>query len=785
MDRANQLTDVYGAADFSEDLFPNTPGAASTYDATQTETTAQVPSADSEPVSHFFDDAMAAHDSARLLDASMEDGAGHLVNDFDPSGGTAGEAGPNHAWDLDDLMFFYELSECNRQMDEEQRQLQLGEQQLQPEPNGQQPHFQLDEQQLHLQLDEQQLQPQVNEQQGQLQPNEQQQQPQQQQLAISLDQPNVSPAQPQLITSPTLDESPAQSQPSEQPLHQEQPQPQQLQLQEHQPQQLQLSEHQQQQFQPQQLQPQGMQQQEMQQQEMQQQEMQQQEPQPQQLQLPENQQLQQEQPVQRQRQRLQIRIQRPRNVRFQRQRVQQRPKTDNRQLQRDTAWLPQEKKDYIRWQQDQAARLQRLESLLSALLVQPQPSESPTQLPKVEQQPLPETTTSQTPNDFNSAPAQAQSNTLLAHDQPPWQTQLATRPLQLAASPAQPQTNASPAQLQFGENPVWPQITASPSQLQQGALPAPVQPTQQQQQQARQNSVQFQFTQQLQLHHQVLWGKLSFIRARIHQIHGWARQFVQTMNTAVRRGASRQAVLDTVQVNVAMRSYVEKWVEQDAENPNSELLLNEPLLPKDEEKRRFDPLFMWTMSASRDMKKAFQGLPFEWIFGQGPDFMPRPLRQIIVECHTVLLDTFNSLLSIMEHDSNLLPYRFTDKQNLSVMSVTDQTQGQGANNADAIDYVTNICSTTILAQCRFVHTLLRDLPQCHVLPKLQQVGAINNDQLRSILQEQQEARKGFPLVMVEPLTIGPNTNNHEICMLENQVYYRLNFILQRLPRKAA
>ncbi|QYS93344.1 hypothetical protein H0G86_000721 [Trichoderma simmonsii] len=342
-----------------------------------------------------------------------------------------------------------------------------------------------------------------------------------------------------------------------------------------------------------------------------------------------------------------------------------------------------------------------------------------------------------------------------------------------------------------------PQQSASPALFQQSAVPAMAQFTQQQQQQQQQSRASPFPQRQPDLH--AMLEKTSIVTGNIKEVYAKTSECVDCVNIRVFQGiSSRQQELSTFQVNNQVLQWVKDWVKENAKDPNAPILRDTPPVPDangnwnvyeilNGYNRSFSSLYLRAMSASRDLKKVLQGLPFEWIFGKGPDAVPEELRRAVIECHTLSLNTFHALLAFMEHDTNLLPHRFTDNWNFDVLSTINQTQGnqtqgQGPNPSDAIRYLTEKCRETILAHTRYVHSLLRDLYPWPVLPALQQVQAITNDQLQMLLQQQQEAARDCPMLSVCPYTAGPDTENDQIKTLEFCVFYRLNFILQRLPR---
>ncbi|KAJ4865105.1 hypothetical protein T069G_01635 [Trichoderma breve] len=377
------------------------------------------------------------------------------------------------------------------------------------------------------------------------------------------------------------------------------------------------------------------------------------------------------------------------------------------------------------------------------------------------------------------------------------------------------QQSASPAPFQENSTQLLePQQSASPAQLQQSALPAMAQPIQQQQQQSR-ASLSPQRLPDL----DAMLEKFSIITDNFKEVHARTCECVGGVNMRVAQGSSREQELATFQVDNQVHRWVNHWVKEDAKNPWAPILRDTPPVPSananananfnfneflNSYNRSFSWLYWRAMSASSGLKRILQGLPHEWIFGKGPDAVPEELRQAVIECHTLSLNTFNALLAFMEHDKNLLPFRFTFNGYFDVLRVINQTQGQGAQNAHqtqgqgaqnanqnqgqgaqpsaAIRYLTEKCHERILAQSRYVHSLLRDLFPYPVLPGLQQVQAITDDQLQMLLQQQQEAARDYPMLRVCPFVTGPNTNNDQIKTLEFCVFYRLNFILQRLPR---
>lgn len=357
----------------------------------------------------------------------------------------------------------------------------------------------------------------------------------------------------------------------------------------------------------------------------------------------------------------------------------------------------------------------------------------------------------------------------------------------------QSQPSASPAPFQWDLTQLREsQQSASPAQLQQSALPAMAQPTQQQQQQPQQQSRASPFPQRPPDLHAML-EKLSIVTDNVKEVYARTCDCVGFVNLRVALGSSRQQELATFQVDHQVHQWVNHWVREEAKNPWAPILRDTPPVPSananfnlyeflNSYNRSFVWLYWRAMSASSGLKRILQDLPHEWIFGKGPDAVAQELRQAVIECHTLSLNTFNALLAFMEHDSNLLPYRLTDNGNFDVLSTTNQTQDQGAQTSDAIRYLTEKCHERILAQSRYVHSLLRDLWPCPVLPDLQQVQAITEDQLQMLLQQQQEVARDYPMLRVCPFAAGPNTNNDQISMLEYCVFYRLNFILQRLPR---
>ncbi|KAF3068655.1 hypothetical protein CFAM422_007703 [Trichoderma lentiforme] len=367
----------------------------------------------------------------------------------------------------------------------------------------------------------------------------------------------------------------------------------------------------------------------------------------------------------------------------------------------------------------------------------------------------------------------------------------------------------SPAQLQESINQLLgSQQSASPAQLQQSALPAMAQPTQQQQSRANPSP------QRLPDLHAMV-EKISIVTDNFKEVHARTSECVRCVNMRVALGSSREQELATFQVDNQVHHWVNHWVKEDAKNPWAPILRDIPQVPSangnlslseflNSYNRSFSWLYLRAMTASSGLKRILQGLPHEWIFGKGPDAVAEELRQAVIECHTLSLNTFNALLAFMEHDSNLLPCRFTSNGHFVVLSTINQTQGQGAQNAnqnqgqgaqnanqtqgqgaqtpDAIRYLTEKCHERILAQSRYVHSLLRDLFPYPVLPDLQPVQAITEDQLQMLLQQQEEAARDYPMLRVYPFAAGPNTNNDQIETLEFCVFYRLNFILQRLPR---
>ncbi|KAK0763950.1 hypothetical protein N5P37_003340 [Trichoderma harzianum] len=345
-----------------------------------------------------------------------------------------------------------------------------------------------------------------------------------------------------------------------------------------------------------------------------------------------------------------------------------------------------------------------------------------------------------------------------------------------------------------------PQQSASPALFQQSAVPAMAQPTQQQQQQQQQQQSRASPFPQRQPDLHAMLEKTSIVTGNIKEVYAKTSECVGCVNMRVIQGiSSRQQELATFQVNNQVLQWVKDWVKENAKDPNAPILRDTPPAPDangnwnvyeilNGYNRSFSSLYLRAMSASRDLKKVLQGLPHEWIFGKGPDVVPEELRRAVIECHTVALNTFNALLAFMEHDNNLLPHRFTDNWNFDVLGTINQTQGnqtqgQGPKPSDAIRYLTEKCHETISAHTRYVHSLLRDLRPYPVLPGLQQVQAITDDQLQMLLQQQQqEAARDCPMLSVCPYTAGPDTDNEQIKMLEFCVFYRLNFILQRLPR---
>ncbi|KAL7804511.1 hypothetical protein V8C43DRAFT_268150 [Trichoderma afarasin] len=346
-----------------------------------------------------------------------------------------------------------------------------------------------------------------------------------------------------------------------------------------------------------------------------------------------------------------------------------------------------------------------------------------------------------------------------------------------------------------------PQQSASPAQLQQSALPAMAQPTQQQQQQQSRASP---FPQRPPDPHAML-ENISIITDNFKEVHARTCECVGGVNMRVAQGSSREQELATFQVDNQVHRWVNHWVKEDAKNPWAPILRDTPPVPSavaianantntnananfnlngflNSYNRSFSWLYWRAMSASSGLKRILQGLPHDWIFGKGPDAVPEELRQAVIECHTLSLNTFNALLAFMEHDENLLPFSFTSNGHFVVLSTINQTQGQGAQPSAAIRYLTEKCHERILAQSRYVHSLLRDLFPYPVLPDLQQVQAITEDQLHMLRQQQQEAARDYPMLSVYPFVAGPTTSNDQIKTLEFCVFYRLNFILQRLPR---
>ncbi|KAL6795060.1 hypothetical protein J3E68DRAFT_450185 [Trichoderma sp. SZMC 28012] len=364
----------------------------------------------------------------------------------------------------------------------------------------------------------------------------------------------------------------------------------------------------------------------------------------------------------------------------------------------------------------------------------------------------------------------------------------------------------SPAQLQEGLNQLLgSQQSASPAQLQQSALPAMAQPIQQSalpamaqptQQQQQQQSRASPFPQRPPDPHAML-ENISIITDNFKEVHARTCECVRGVNMRVAQGSSREQELATFQVDNQVHRWVNHWVKEDAKNPWAPILRDTPPVPSangngnanfnlngflNSYNRSFSWLYWRAMSASSGLKRILQGLPHDWIFGKGPDAVPEELRQAVIECHTLSLNTFNALLAFMEHDEHLLPFSFTSNGHFVVLSTINQTQGQGAQTSDAIRYLTEKCHERILAQSRYVHSLLRDLFPYPVLPDLQQVQAITEDQLQMLRQQQQEAARDYPMLSVYPFVAGPNTSNDQIKSLEFFVFYRLNFILQRLPR---
>ncbi|KAL7963135.1 hypothetical protein V8C34DRAFT_300466 [Trichoderma compactum] len=279
-----------------------------------------------------------------------------------------------------------------------------------------------------------------------------------------------------------------------------------------------------------------------------------------------------------------------------------------------------------------------------------------------------------------------------------------------------------------------------------------------------------------------VWDNLALVKGNLHEVYARTCDFVNTINMMVGQGMfSRQQALDMFEVNHGLHDQLKAWVRDGKKDPDAKIVKEQQPAHFDSMNWnfRFDTLFLRAMTASRDFTKALRGLPHEWIFGKGPALMPEPLRQVIVECHTVALNTFYALLSIMEHDGNLLPYRFTESFDFDVMSITDQE----TNNAGEIRYVMEKCMERICTHILYVHQLLRDLPRNPILPELKKVQPIANDQLQPLLQLQQQAMQGFPLLMVHPCVAGPDTGNEQISLLERLVLRQLNFILQRVPRK--
>ncbi|KAL6830110.1 hypothetical protein V8C40DRAFT_286085 [Trichoderma camerunense] len=356
------------------------------------------------------------------------------------------------------------------------------------------------------------------------------------------------------------------------------------------------------------------------------------------------------------------------------------------------------------------------------------------------------------------------------------------------------QQSASPAPFQENSTQLLePQQSASPAQLQQSALPAMAQPTQQQQQQQSRASP---FPQRPPDPHAML-ENISIITDNFKEVHARTCECVGGVNMRVAQGSSREQELATFQVDNQVHQWVNHWVKEDAKNPWAPILRDTPPVPSananananfnlngflNSYNRSFSWLYWRAMSASSGLRRILQGLPHDWIFGKGPDAVPEELRQAVIECHTLSLNTFNALLAFMEHDENLLPFSFTSNGHFVVLSTINQTQGQGAQTSDAIRYLTEKCHERILAQSRYVHSLLRDLFPYPVLPDLQQVQAITEDQLQMLRQQQQEAARDYPMLSVYPFVAGPNASNDQIKTLEFCVFYRLNFILQRLPR---
>ncbi|OPB38544.1 hypothetical protein A0O28_0016500 [Trichoderma guizhouense] len=413
------------------------------------------------------------------------------------------------------------------------------------------------------------------------------------------------------------------------------------------------------------------------------------------------------------------------------------------------------------------------------------------------------------PNEEQQQPQQKLDKTLkLANDLfQLLETRHTVSPAQLEESINQllgSQQSASPAPFQENSTQLLePQQSASPAQFQESALPAMAQSTQQQQQQ--QQSRASLFPQRLPDLDAML-EKISIITDNFKEVHARTCECVDGVNMRVAQGSSRDQELATFQVDNQVHRWVNHWVKEDAKNPWAPILRDTPPVPSaianananananfnlyeflNSYNRSFSWLYWRAMSASSGLKRILQGLPHDWIFGKGPDAVAEELRQAVIECHTLSLNTFNALLAFMEHDNNLLPHRFTDNWNFDVLSTINQTQGnqtqgQGPNPSDAIRYLTEKCHERILAQSRYVHSLLRDLYPYPVLPDLQQVQAITEDQLQMLRQQQKEAARDYPMLSVCPFAAGPNTNNDQIKTLEFCVFYRLNFILQRLPR---
>ncbi|KAL6797544.1 hypothetical protein GGI42DRAFT_355593 [Trichoderma sp. SZMC 28013] len=279
-----------------------------------------------------------------------------------------------------------------------------------------------------------------------------------------------------------------------------------------------------------------------------------------------------------------------------------------------------------------------------------------------------------------------------------------------------------------------------------------------------------------------VWENLAVVRGNTHEVYAKTCDFVNTMNMTVGEGMfSRQQALDLYKVEHDLHRQLKDWVRDDKKDPDAKIVKEQqpPHFDFANWNLRFDTLFLRAMTASRDFAKALRGLPHEWIFGKGPDLMPGPLRQVIVECHTVTLNLFYLLLSIMEHDGSLLEVRFTDNSSFDVVNITDQE----TNNADAIRYVMEKFKQRICTSLHYVHQILRDLPRNPELPDLQKVQPITNNQLQLLRQHQATCRQGVQLPMVHPFVAGPDTSNDQISALERGVLRHLNFILQRVPRE--